>query len=273
MVTWGACVAGVLGILYVNRGAMSTFSLLDSSNEYANRSIVKATMGPLFAVSLYMFLFQAKNLKHSIPGFLGCLLAGLNLMISDSKSAIVSFFCIALFYLAYSIVHMRSILWIGMVYVVSAIFILPYLFMSKSWERLSQLSGYEEMYLRGDEELSRFDMIMNGFHRFASSPVFGDGIYAQDGSSGCHFLPLEILVPTGLIGAFFMLFVFWGMFRGMLYILKTNPVSLWVLGVCVWDLSQQFFHGYTFTLFCLSTGFLLAADCARKNSKALMRRF
>lgn len=266
LVFWALCSIGVLGLLYINRGALSTFSLSDSSNVFANRSIVKAAMGPLFAVSLYLLLFHAREIKYSIPGLLGCFLAGLNLLISDSKSSILSFLLIAVFYFIYSIVRFHSILWVLTVYIVSAILVVPYLFLSKSWVRLSEFSGYKEMYLRGDEEMSRLDMIINGFHRFFSSPVFGDGIYAQDGSASCHFLPLEILVPTGLIGAIFMLFAFWGMFRGMLYILKTNPMSLWALGVCVWDISQQFLHGYTFSLLCFSTGFLLAADCARKNS-------
>ena len=261
---------GTLFILWVNRGAFSGFSLTSAGNEFANRSIVKASMGALFSISLYYLIFGKVMWQRVLLGLPGLGISGINLLISDSKSAILSFAAIAFVYLLLSLRHAKTAMFTIVFYAVVAIFLLPFLFMSNAWTRLITLAeGYQEMYLAGNDELGRWDMIVEGWSRFISNPFFGDGIYAEWGGSSTHFLPLEILVPTGIIGGVFFSIAAYGMLRGALYLMRVHPISYWILGLVTWEFSQQLFHGYTSAIFCLSTGILLCADCIRQMPRRL----
>lgn len=250
-------------ILWVNRGALSSLALGAANNDFVNRSIVKASMGALFAVSLYYILFGKNLYARVVLGVVGVGISGINLVISDSKSSLVSFFLIAILYFILALRRWSSAILAIVLYALAGTFIFPLVFMSKAWERLVALEGFKEMYMTGDAELARWDMIVSGWNRFLSSPFIGDGIYGGSGESSTHFLPLEILVPTGIIGGILFLIALFGMLRGAAFLVRRFPESYWLLGLVVWEFSQQLMHGYTTSLFCLSTGLLLCADSLR----------
>lgn len=253
-------------VLWVNRGALSELSLTSVDNDFANRSIVKNSMGALFAISIYYFIFAPQIWKKILLGVPGIALACLNLFISDSKSGIVSLCCVLILYAVLSLRTLRSFLSMSVLAFFGVFTVVPMFLFTRAWERLMNMLNFREMYyLTGDAELSRVDMIIGGWDRFLRNPVFGDGIYSKltmEGST--HFLPLEVLVPTGLVGTCLFAFAMFGMARGIRYIWKWKSNSVWIFGISAFEISQQFMHGYTLSLFCFSASIFLAADCLRR---------
>ena len=103
----------VVLVLLVNRGALSTLSLEGTSAYNINRAQT-GTAATLYAMALYYFFFSNTFAKKVLLGGGGILLSVLNLVISDSRTSVLAFIVITLFYVFYIIrffkKHMFSVL-------------------------------------------------------------------------------------------------------------------------------------------------------------------
>ncbi len=264
IIYWG----GVLGcalILYTNRDALSSFRLTDSDNE-VNRCLVKYPMAMLYIISLYFLIFTPP-IFNKILGVIGVAISGSNLLMSDSKSSIISFAFILFSYMLLSLKRIKIFITALIVSLSFLVISTPYLLSSTAWERLAALQDYETMDLQGDAELSRYYLLLRGWDLFLESPVYGGSIFDVEIHSS-HFLPVEILRHEGVIGAILIIIAFWGMFKGGIYIFKSDPKYFWVFGILAWDISQQIFHGYSYTLPSVSAAiFLMAANLAAEDKR------
>ena len=141
---------------------------------------------------------------------------------------------------------------------------------SVALERLSNIFAIGDYYsFGGNYDVSRLDLMKQGFDLFLSSPVFGGNAYLPSGTY-THFYLIAILMATGLVGAALCVIVYIGVFNGVLYALKNLKTDhLWIIPFALFYMTQALFHGSLISVVSVPTGIFLALNLMRKNNIAL----
>ncbi|MDY6069577.1 MAG: O-antigen ligase family protein [Opitutales bacterium] len=258
----------VVLVLLVNRGALSTLSLEGSSAYNINRAQT-GTAATLYIMALYYFFFSNTLIKKVLLGGVGILLSVLNLVISDSRTSVLTFIVITMFYAFYIIryvkKHIFSVLALFGALFLGATLSFPFISQSNAYARFSKILFFMQEYtLTGSTEFDRIDLFNAGFSEFLKSPIWGGSVFIP-GSLYTHFAPLDILMTTGIIGAAITIVICIGMFRGFVFFLKEKQTS-WICALSIAFFINCLTSGCSFSIISYIPALLLIADAMRMET-------
>ena len=146
------------------------------------------------------------------------------------------------------------------VYAAGAAVFIPYLVMSKSFERFANLENILDYNLKADDQLSRIGLIKDGLSQFLDSPIIGGHIYLIGGGYS-HCTPVTIMYSTGLVGLSLILVAVGGIIRGAFAIREIfREKCIWIFALAVVDICGMMINGDTMAFFCGSFSALLMAN-------------
>lgn len=258
----------VVLVLLVNRGALSTLSLEGTSAYNINRGQT-GTAATLYAMALYYFFFSNTLAKKVFLGCGGILLSVLNLVISDSRTSVLAFIVITLFYVFYIIrffkKHIFSVLaLLGALFLV-ALLSFPFISQSNAYARFAKILFFMQEYtLTGSSEFDRIDLLHAGFSEFLKSPIWGGSVFIPGGLYS-HFAPVDILMTTGILGGVITIVICVGMFRGFVFFLKEKQTS-WICTLSIAFFINCLTSGCSFSIISYIPALLLIADAIRMET-------
>lgn len=258
----------VVLVLLVNRGALSTLSLEGTSAYNINRGQT-GTAATLYAMALYYFFFSNTLAKKVFLGCGGILLSVLNLVISDSRTSVLAFIVITLFYVFYIIrffkKHIFSVLaLLGALFLV-ALLSFPFISQSNAYARFAKIPFFMQEYtLTGSSEFDRIDLLHAGFSEFLKSPIWGGSVFIPGGLYS-HFAPVDILMTTGILGGVITIVICVGMFRGFVFFLKEKQTS-WICTLSIAFFINCLTSGCSFSIISYIPALLLIADAIRMET-------
>lgn len=234
-----------------------------------SRSTTKIPIGILFVISLCWIVLSDRIIKVAF-GVVGFLVAVYAMRGSASQSLIVSSMFSFLILTLISFKSRFSLVRALAIIVVGVLGFGYFSIKSVALERLSNIFAIGDYYsFGGNYDVSRLDLMKQGFDLFLSSPVFGGNAYLPSGTY-THFYLIDILMATGLVGAALCVIVYIGVFNGVLYALKKLKTDhLWIIPFALFYMTQALFHGSLISVVSVPTGIFLALNLMRKNNIAL----
>lgn len=265
-IIYAASFISVFIILIVNRGALDTLSIT-GSDANVNRSQVISSLNVLYALSMYYMIFSSSFLKKILLGGAGVALSILNLIICDSRTALLTFAVITLFYALTALRSVLSFLMMSITLAVGAMLAMPIVLKSRAFERVSKLMYFQQDYnLTGDAELSRIDLWGAALDEFWRSPLWGGSISIPGLGGYSHLILTDVLMATGLIGASLILVVFIGMARGYIFIYSKFGESKWLCAMMIAPMMHELTAGSSYSIISYMSAFLLMADSMRSDA-------
>lgn len=256
----------VSAILLIYR---ENLAILTFENNELNipRTSIKYPMQYLIALSPYMMFFSKKIIYKYILGPMGCILAILNLLMSDARSAFFAFAIILIIYIVASLKNPFSFTYAATSYTICLFIFAPYFFLSKIHERLLKILEFKERINAGSMGFERYDMILEALHTFYDSPIFGGRIFYDQGNY-CHFTPVAVLHSTGIIGASLFIITITGAIKGMTAIIRNLKTRCcWIIGVFIADTTFMCFDGDVKDFFCASIALFLIANAIQTEKR------
>jgi len=240
-------------IIVTNIRAFETFDLyqtyLYDYGDVRRAAIISPVMN-LLMVSPYLMFFSRNKLCNFFWGPLGCAAALACALISDSRTTMVIMFILLLFYAVVSIRHIYSTVYALVIYIFGAVVFIPYLIISKAFERIMKLENILDYNLVSDDQLSRIGLIKDGVSQFLDNPVLGGHIYLIGGGYS-HCTPVTIMYSTGLIGISLILVVCGGILKGILALKDIfAEKSIWIYALAIVDVCGMLINGDTMAFFC-----------------------
>ena len=240
----------VLVTVVINADSIANRSM--AGNEYdLNRALTKETAINIFVVGMYYILFVKNVAQRFLLGGAAMILTTANLLMNESKSILVTIAFVSVYYAALAIRTVKGFITVVLTGILLMVFIIPIVMTGKGFERLMDLLYFRLAYWSGSTEVSRIDLIMNSLDMFRNSTmILGTGNFM----SGSHLIFTEILVSTGLVGiALFFAFFFpismnaWRLARTAQQ--NNMPGIILLTGLALANLTQNLFHGYTYSLY------------------------
>lgn len=260
-------------ILILNRYALVSFDLFASTLSFDAsgasggylRSAVRRPPMFLIAISPYLMFFHRNKFYKFVVGPFGCAAAIVACLISDSRSTMLTFVVVLLFYGVIAMRNVASFSYALVVYVSGAIVALPAILMSKAFERLLSLGDLARFNMIVDSgEFGRIELIKMGLLQFLENPLLGGNIFLNNTyipGGWSHCTPITILYTTGLIGVSLILVVIGGVFKGMFALYDMfKEKSLWIYALFIVEVGEMFMHGNTMQFFCGSIAVFLLAN-------------
>ena len=236
------------------------------SSPDVGRSTTKAPMGVLFVISM-CWVVLGKSIFKMLFGLVGAFIAVYAIRSSSSQSLLISSL-LAFITLGFLSLKNKFSLLKSVVLTIALIVGLGYFVVDNvAFERLSNIFYVEDFYMFGGKyDVSRLEFAKQGMDLFLSSPICGGNAYLPMGTY-THFYLVDILMATGLIGAFLCVVVYFGMFKGFMYGLSHLKTEyLWIIPFAVFYMSQFFFHGSLISIIYIPTGIFLALYLMRENN-------
>ena len=224
-----------------------------------NRATTKEPMGFMFVMSLYWIVFSGKFSKFAI-GMVGLAISLYSLKISSSQSLLLSAAAVCFVTFLLSFKNKSSLAITIVLGVIGASIALPYIMMSKGFQRLQNLMYLSDIYTYGGSyDVSRIDLIKQGLAMFAQSPIFGGNILTPMGGY-CHFLFVDVLMAGGIIGFILMCIILYGCLKGALSISRLPTRYYWIVMISTYVFVQLLFHGKATALISMPVMLLLCAN-------------
>lgn len=259
-------IPSLLSVLIIILTNIRAFGTMDLYQTYlydfgdVRRAAIIAPVMNLIMVSPYLMFFSRNKLCNFFWGPLGCAAALACVLISDSRTTIVTMFLVLAFYAVVSIRQIYSMVYAIVVYAAGTAVFIPYLVMSKAFERFANLENILDYNLKADDQLSRIGLIKDGLSQFLDSPIIGGHIYLIGGGYS-HCTPVTIMYSTGLVGLSLILVAVGGIIRGAFAIREIfREKCIWIFALAVVDICGMMINGNTMTFFCGSFSALLMAN-------------
>lgn len=271
-------IPSLLSVMVIIATNMRAFGTLDLYQTYlydfgdVRRAAIITPVMNLIMVSPYLMFFSRNRLCNFFWGPLGCA-AGLSCMlISDSRTTVVTVFLVLAFYAVVSIRHIYSAVYALVIYVAGAALFIPYLAISKAFDRVMKLESILDYNLTDNDQLSRIGLIRDGISQFFDSPIIGGHIYLIGGGYS-HCTPVTIMYSTGLVGISLILVAVGGIIKGAFAIREIfREKCIWIFALAVVDVCGMMLHGDTMGFFCGSfSAFLMANAFASARGRATSR--
>lgn len=236
-------------------------------SEGVNRATTTYVIALLFFMSLYYIVFSMKLYKVLIA-LCTLVFSGVMIMKSSSQSLLVSCFLILVVTLLYSFKDRRSFIIMLFVSVVGLTASIPYLLLSKGFERLSNIVDVGLFYTYGGEyDVSRIDLAKQGFDLFLSSPIFGGYPFLPDGSY-THFFLVDMIMAAGILGILMIFAIFYITARFYLVSFARMPVTyVWIVMYVTFEGCQILFHGGAVSNACMAFGLIFTLHLIYNNTQ------
>ena len=247
-------------ILLFNIGDLGMMDM--SVHTGISRSSIKEPIAVMAVMAIYYMIFSDNLWKKLIFGFGGAVVSGIGVYLSTSQSIILSIGFVGIIAVILSFRNLKN-LFSALVLGGSFLFIaLPYLFVSRSWERLEKLFYLKTFYTMSDTkyDFSRIDLISQGWELFLSSPIIGGNPYLPNGGY-THTFIIDIMMGMGCIGILLTSIILWTCFKGALKIYTRLPVtSYWLILLCTYFFIEYLTHGSITSLISLPVAILLSVS-------------
>ncbi len=259
-------IPSLLSVLIILATNIKAFGTMDLYQTYlydfgsARRAAIISPVGILLSISPYLMFFSKNRLCNFFWGPLGCAAALMCVLISDSRSTILTLLIILIFYAFISIRHVYSVTYALVVYISGIVLFTPYLLMSAALRRFMNLEKILDYNLTENDQLSRIELIKAGFSQFLDSPIIGGHIYLIGGGYS-HCTPICILYSTGLIGFSLALAGIVGVLKGIFAAVRIfREKIIWVCALGIFDVVTMLIHSDSLAIFCGSFAVFLMAN-------------
>lgn len=249
-------------------GSDGSFAMLSAG---INRATIKDPIAVGFIISFFWVIFSRK-IWTIFLGFLGLVISLYAVKISSSQSLIISLFLVCITALIFSFRNRTTFTLMICAFLLGVFVVIPYLWISQSFERLSQLANLDLLYTYGGTyDVSRIDLFLNGWNAFLSSPIVGGNAFLPDSGMYTHFFIMDAMMAAGILGIATIIAMGYLSIKVIKDSYRLLPLDyVWIVMMCVYYISQCFFHGSVTSLYSAPFALVITLSMLFERSGGLM---